>query len=135
VLTQATRGAARDRAHAEQGKDFSGLQFGKITPTDIDGSVDFAGRVFVVIEAKYRGAAMPVGQRKHLEYVCASHHKAKHPAAALVVSHDTPPDEQIKFADCIVTEAWWAGKWLKPATQITCREAIEKLLARCGVTY
>ena len=46
----AERGVIRNRQFAQQLRDFSGLRFGKITPTDIDGFMDFGDRLFVVLE-------------------------------------------------------------------------------------
>ena len=44
------RGVIHNRERGAQIRDYSGLRFGNITPTDIDGFMDFGGRVFVVFE-------------------------------------------------------------------------------------
>lgn len=132
-MKDSERGVAKWRARAEQGRDFSGLRFGSITPTDIDGSMDFGGRVFVFMEAKHRTATLPSGQRKHLEYQCISHTESGRDAIALVLMHDTPVTEQINFAECEVVEFWMNGRWHKPKRSIKARRAIELFLSYCNV--
>lgn len=61
------RGVIRNREYAKQLKDFSGLRYGKITPTDIDGFLDFGDQLFVVVEGKHAGSAIQTGQRLALE--------------------------------------------------------------------
>lgn len=122
------RGAIRDWDRATQIKDFTGLQYGKVTPTDIDGSMDFGGRIFILLEAKHRDAPLPGGQRLHLEYQCRSHALAQHPALALVLTHDVSSDEPIPFAVLPVVEFFYRGQWRTPVGAITCREAIDQFL-------
>ena len=60
-------GIFRNREYAKQLKSFSGLRFGKITPTDIDGFLDFGNNVYVFIETKHGDAPLPYGQKLALE--------------------------------------------------------------------
>lgn len=56
------RGIIRHRRRRLQVNDFSVLRYGRITPTDIDGFLDFGGRAFVFIELKHGDVpAMPLG--------------------------------------------------------------------------
>ena len=48
-----------------------------IIPTDIDGFIDYRGKVFVYMEAKLVGAQFPDGQRWALESAVKSHDKVK----------------------------------------------------------
>ena len=105
------RGKIIHKERSLQVKDFSGLQFGKITPTDIDMSVDFGGKLFMFAELKSNGAELPAGQRWHLESLVKA---CMYPAAAYIVEHDTPVDEDIDVANTIVKERFSNTQLLKP---------------------
>jgi hypothetical protein len=92
------RGAIRDRARAEQGRDFTGLRYGRITPTDIDAFLDFRGKAFVFIEAKLIGAQCPWGQERAFERVCDASQRGGVESVYMLAEHNTPQDEQIVFA-------------------------------------
>jgi hypothetical protein len=46
------RGVIRDVKYASEWRDYSGLCYGTITPTDLDGLIDFRNRLFILIEIK-----------------------------------------------------------------------------------
>lgn len=60
-------GQIENRARKQQILDFSGLVFGKITPTDIDGMIEYHGKAFVYYEFKYLNADTKYGQRTAFE--------------------------------------------------------------------
>lgn len=109
------RGKIRNRALAEQGRDYSEMRFGSITPTDIDGFIDFGDKLFVFVETKHEGAAMPHGQRLAYERLCLALEESKtHRAICLVVDHVTPCEQQINVGRCQVREVFWEGRWSQP---------------------
>lgn len=124
----------RDRA--KQLCDFSGLQFGTIGPTDIDAFVEFRDVLFVLIEVKRSGIAVPFGQGTALTRLCSAVDGTMNKsgimrtAPLLIVEHDTRPSEDIKLADLRVAHCFYRGKWYKPRESITTREAIEMLVGR-----
>jgi hypothetical protein len=120
------RGKIRNREHAQQLKDFSGLRFGKITPTDIDGFLDFGDKVFVLIETKHGAAPLPYGQKLALERLCDACADAKKAAIVLVAHHQTSGD--IDVASLPVDLIRTNRKWRKPKKKITVREAVEQFL-------
>ncbi len=124
------RGVIRNREFARQIKDFSGLKFGQITPTDIDGFMDFGDRLFVVIEGKYAGSMLKTGQRLALErLVDACHCPPRRIAVAIVVDHFDDAEADVNYAACTVRSMRWNGKWVAPLEcGITCRRAVERLL-------
>lgn len=63
------RGVIHSRARAKQLNDFSRLRFKNITPSDIDGFVEFGGETFVFIEVKYNNKDLDFGQRFAYENV------------------------------------------------------------------
>ena len=60
----------RNSKQTKQGIDFTGLQNGKIHPTDIDAVLEFDNKVLVLFEMKRKGNDIPTGQRLVLERVC-----------------------------------------------------------------
>jgi len=124
-------GVIRNREFARQIKDFSGLRFGQITPTDIDGFMDFGDRLFVVIEGKHAGSMLKTGQRLALErLVDACHCPPRRIAVAIVIDHIDESSVDVDYATCTVRTIRWNGKWVSPMEKgITCRRAIERLHA------
>ena len=51
-MKDADRGKIRDATLIDRLRDFSGLRYGRITPTDIDAFMEFGNKAFVFIEAK-----------------------------------------------------------------------------------
>lgn len=109
----AERGVIQNRAFKQQIADFSGLTFGKITPTDLDAFMDFNNQLFVFVETKYEGAPLPYGQRLAIERLCdACHCPPSRYAVAFITSHSSKGD--IDFARTVVTKIRFGGKWLDP---------------------
>lgn len=107
------RGVIRNRAFKQQISDFSGLTFGKITPTDLDAFMDFNNQLFVFVESKHGGAPMQYGQRLAIERLCDACHKPpQRYAVAFVTRHDGSGD--IDMAQTKVTQYRWNGKWMTP---------------------
>lgn len=129
------RGKIYNEARAKQIRDFSGLNFGTITPTDVDGLLDFGNKLFVLIEAKKEGVELPGGQRLALERMCDAIHDSGKMSALLIVTHDTPADQPIDFAGCPVTECKLNGEWKTIKHSTTCRKAIEYLLKLAKLEY
>lgn len=125
------RGAIRNRDHARQLKDFSGLRYGKITPTDIDGFMDFGGRLFVVIEGKHAGASLQYGQRLALERLVDACHLPPHRiAVCIIVDHYEDVDQDVDYANCVVRSMRWNGRWTQPMQRgINLRQAIDRMKA------
>lgn len=97
----AERGVIRNVARAKQLNNFKGLLRPRnITPTDIDGLLDYSGKAFIYIEGKVKGKLLSEekGQKLALENVVMSHWKAQHPSAVLLFEHEVPCSEQIDVA-------------------------------------
>lgn len=124
------RGEIYNPKRAGQLRDFSGLRFGKITPTDIDGFIDFRNKLHIYIEAKYEDTELWHGQRLALERICDN---CKIPCTVVVVSHRQPVNEMIDFANADVIEYRWERKWHHVTRPATCREFIEAMLIHCKI--
>lgn len=122
------RGAIRNREFAQKIRDFRGLRFGAITPTDIDAFCDFKNRLFVFIESKFGDSSPPYGQMLALERLCDACCADGRVAVVLLLKHQAKEGEDIDFAALPVTRYRLAGKWLYPKEPINCKQAIDKLL-------
>ena len=104
--------------HPERAKQlisFEGMERRRgIIPTDIDGFIDYSGKVFVYMEAKLVGADVPDGQRLALERAVQSHDQVKgkegergHKACAILFRHNTNPEEDIIVKDQYVEKCYF----------------------------
>ena len=127
------RGKIRYREKAKQLRDFTGLCFGSITPTDIDAFLEFGNVLFIIIEAKSSGAELPYGQKLALERLCdaiqdtENPNKARRQAYILIVQHSTETDQDVDYGAAIVTSVRYKYKWHPQKEPITCRQAIDKI--------
>lgn len=119
------RGVIRNRDFACQVKDFSGLRFGNITPTDIDGMIEYHNRAYVYIELKHLHTDLPHRQRLALERQCDDMGKVK-PTLLVIASHVTGGD--IDVANTEVIEYRYCKKWKIPQKTTTVHEIIEYFL-------
>ena len=113
-------------------RNFSNLRFERgITPTDIDGFIEFADSVYVIIEMKYRNTELPGGQRRALENLsdrlCDSRR-----AILIVATHEVLPETgtQIDVGNCIVTEYRSRGVWYRPNHPVTVKAVIDQFRTR-----
>lgn len=95
--------------------DFSGLQYWKVTPTDIDGFVELSDKVYMFFELKYGDAEMPRGQDTALSRLCDALHEADRIAYLFLVKHDIyPPSFDVPVADQYIVKYRVAKKWRTP---------------------
>jgi hypothetical protein len=130
------RGVIRNREYGKQLRDFSGLRFEKgITPTDIDGFVEFGNRVFVLIETKFDGAVMSWGQRTALERLADAISRGgdKH-AILIIATHNSAAEFDVDVGNCLVTEYRVRGLWKKPSGKITVKALIDMYREHCQLS-
>lgn len=106
-----SRGKIQYRKRASQIIDFSGIRYGNITPTDIDGYFEKANEGFVFYEFKLEGCNMPEGQKTALRRLCDGLHTAGKHSILFLCKHDKHnPDDDIIAADTVVDEVYFRGK-------------------------
>lgn len=106
------RGKITNKDRASQLNDFSGLvRHRRITPTDIDGMIDYYGNAFLFFEGKLDGAEFKTGQRIALEHICDAIESAGKPAWCLLYGHSTDASEDVDVANCYVTARYNSGTW------------------------
>lgn len=119
------RGKIRNRDYAAQIRDFSGLKFGKITPTDIDGLIEYQDKGFVFIEAKYGTANLPYGQELALVRLCDVIQQNR-PSLLIIARHYSKGD--IDFAQMVVEKFRYRGIWHKEDKEITVKNLTDRFL-------
>lgn len=125
------RGKIQHRARRQQIADMSGLRFNKITPTDLDGFIDFDNRLFIFMEGKFIGTPVLFGQELSIDRLCdASHNPPHRYAFAIIADHCHPVTEDIDFAHMTVRTIRQNGKWAAPMQRdLTVRAAVDRMLA------
>ena len=120
------RGVIYNRERARQIIDFSGLQYGKITPTDIDGFIDFGNKLFIYLEYKLIGAEFKIGQRVAIERIVRS---SRVPCYALLCRHDVEDIEKDINAANAVVDIYYTqkGVWRKPKMFIIVKDEVDIL--------
>lgn len=126
-MIEMQRGEIRNRARAAQVKNFAGLRFGNITPTDIDGLIDYKNIAYILIETKSVNAPEPHGQMLALERLCDDLQWIK-PTILIIAVHDTPSYGDIDVAGATAAKFRYNGKWRND--DCTVRELIERFLER-----
>ncbi len=120
------RGVIRNRDRARQIVDFHDLRWGKITPTDIDGLLDFGNKVFVCIEYKYEDAEMGYGQELAFKRLVDALSKPCILIQATHSQHD--PNKDIDGANARVVRVYYKGKWYP--SKHTVRQVIDTFLEK-----
>lgn len=124
-------GSITNRERASQLRDFSGLCFVRgISPTDIDGAMDFHGNLFIFIELKFGSTPMPSGQRRFLSNLCEAITRGGRECVVFVSEHSTPIGEDIDAANSRVREVYCNGNWHSFPAVLTLHNAIESFLSK-----
>lgn len=107
------RGLIQNMARFKQVISFENMKFGTITPTDIDGAIEYKNKAYIFIEVKYRDKELPFGQRLALERLVQDTGVRKK-SLAIICEHNIENEEDsIIIADCIVRELYLSEerKW------------------------
>ena len=131
-----TRGAIKYPDRYKQAKliSYQGMvRLRKITPTDIDGLIDYNGNAFVYMEGKLENKELDYGQRLALENIVKSHKKANNISRVFVFRYNEPPDIIVVAKDKLVSEVYDSETlmWNKPKQEITLLEAIKEFEDYC----
>lgn len=106
------RGKIQCRTRAKQIIDFSGLRYNNITPTDIDGYIEYHDNGFMLFEFKLDGADLPRGQETALTRLVDSLYAAHKNAALFVCKHNvSDPEQDIIAAESTVDSIYFKGRW------------------------
>lgn len=102
----------QNKSKARQIIDFSGLRFGNITPTDIDGCIEYKNKALILFEVKHKGTAIPKGQELALTRIVDNHRAAGKEAVLFICEHDVEDwREDIDAATTTVRKFYWNFEW------------------------
>ena len=120
----------RNSNQVTQAVDFTGVQNGKIHPSDIDAVFEFDNDVLILIEVKRSNNDIPTGQRLLLERIADSWHTGK--SVVLKVEHDFGDElRSIPLEVCYVTSVYYNNKW----TVLANKEDLKSYLNRIGTSF
>lgn len=105
------------------------MLYGTITPTDIDGVIEFRNKCYVLFEEKYKDADLPRGQELALERMCDDLGKVK-PSLLIVSSHETEPSQDIDVASSIVVKFRYQSKWYFLHRRMTTRDLTSRFIEK-----
>ena len=122
--------------HPDKGRQlirFDGIQYGKISPTDIDGIIEYHDRIWIIYEAKYRNSPLCAGQRTLLErFVRCMGAIGKH-AIAVICEHDVADhQDDVYLAHCPVRAIYNTENmvWRPPSYAVTVKQISDLYIRR-----
>lgn len=93
------------------------MKFGTITPTDIDGLIEYHNKYFIFIETKYKTGEVPHGQKLALERLCDATQRSGKPSLLMICTHESKGD--IDVGETIVSEYRYKYCWKIPNKTVT----------------
>ncbi len=122
------RGKIQNKERAKQLIDFSGIRYGNITPTDIDGYFEKADKAFVFYEYKLSGAEIPKGQSLALMRIVDGLSTAGKDAVLFLCRHEEEnPNNEIRASGALVEKIYWHGKWHE-GSGLTVKQQTDKFM-------
>lgn len=126
---QPPRGVIRNRKLRQQILDVRKLRYGQITPTDIDGFIEYKGRGYIFYEIKYEDRELPYGQRLAYKRLSDDLERSEKPTLYVIASHQiSDPDDDIDVAETEVREFRYGGKWYLPSRPLTTKQISDDFL-------
>ena len=114
----------RNNNQVKQTIDFTGIESGKIHPTDIDVVLEFDNEVLILMEVKRKGNKIPIGQRLVLERIANSWHTDK--VVVLYVTHNFKNDNKdIPLKECNVESIYLGRVWKESKREISLVDTIK----------
>jgi hypothetical protein len=120
------RGVIKNKELATQVRNFGGMRWGNITPTDLDGLIEYHNKGYVYIETKYGETELPKGQELALERLHDDMRKEK-PVLTIIATHYSTPPDDIDVANTTVSRyRTKSGEWRFCETTTTTKELIDR---------
>jgi hypothetical protein len=129
VTKEDERGVIRHEARAKQLFIFKNLRYGNITPTDVDGLIEYQNKAYIIFEIKYGYAKMPLGQRIALERLQRDLSLSGKASVLFVAQHEIKDtSENVDVSKAVVRQYYFEDKWRVPAIETTLGEAIDEFI-------
>jgi len=128
-----SRGVIQNVARAQQINSFSGIRYGNITPTDMDGLIEYNNKAYVIFEVKYRDKKLPFGQRLAIQRMVDDLSLGGKKVIALIIEHCVDNTaEQIDIAGCEVRELYLSNEkqWRPPHKRIRVKTLIDLFITK-----
>ena len=121
------RGNIKFKSRAKQINSFAGLiRRRNITPTDIDGIIDYGGKAFIILEGKYGDAELPKGQKMALENLANTILEAKKKSLVIVYRHYVHNvNDDINVSKQLVSDIYFKRNWFEIGFYKTVLKIIE----------
>lgn len=112
-----------------QQKDYSKLRYGNITPSDIDGIIEYHDIAYIFYEFKLDTVEkISSGQQIAFERLTDDLSKIK-PTLFIIATHDiNDPSNDIPTHECQVEWYRRNGEWHKPETRISVKELTDTFI-------
>jgi len=92
--------------------DFTGVQNGKMHPSDIDAVLEFDNRILILMEVKYKYSPIPKGQKILLERICDAWQTDEREGIVLKIEHDFENSEvNVPLDRCFITGRYYKKEW------------------------
>lgn len=124
------RGEIHNPDRAKQLRDFSTLRYGNITPTDVDGLIEYHNKGYILLELKYLDAPFTYGQKLAYERLTDDLERAGKTTICIIAIHNVAdPGISIQVADTAVSEYRWKGEWKEPKYQTTTGQLMNRFIS------
>ena len=132
------RGIIQNRARKRQLIDYSGLRYGAITPSDLDGFMEIHNKLFIFYEFKYidpeyryRRLATITGGQGQAEMNIVNGLNANGKKAVLFICQHNfeNPEDDIIAHECKVDKIFYDGKMHIPSEERNCKEWTDKFIS------
>ena len=127
------RGSINNRERAKQLNDFSNLQYGTITPTDLDGIIEYQDKAYVLLEIKHGENLIDEwfkpnnGQRIAFERLTDNLQKSGKETICIIATHDVnDPEKDVDAAKTNARRYRRKGKWIN--CEASTKEIIDNFL-------
>jgi hypothetical protein len=109
------RGEINNVKRKQQIINFSGLLYGKITPTDLDALIEYKNIGYIFIEIKYSNTELPFGQKLAIERLVKDTNINKKSIGIIAEHYIEDTSKQINASDCVVRKIFdWKNQWRIP---------------------
>lgn len=118
-----------NRDFARQLKIFKNLRWDNISPTDIDGFIEFNNEIFIIFELKYGDTEMKYGQQLALERLKDAIHESGKSVLLIIASHNSKENEDIDASACVVSKYRSNKSWHQPNHDMTVKDICDLFLS------
>lgn len=118
----------QDQERTRQFVDFSGIRYGNIMPSKVDGFIEKGNEAFVFYQVKHADAAIPKGQELALTRMVDVLTSTGKKAVLFLCRHNVDnPEDVIDAADAKVESLYFNGEWTK-ANGRTLKEMTDRFM-------